>query len=543
MLFTRAYEGLLGWRYLLRQARSYHVLLVGLGLLILGATLAGGGVFWQHNQPEGFDLFGVMSPTTQALLALGGGLAVIGACVTFFGLLNVFLTVFASFSTFMITIGVAEVILVLGVMNGFQGDLRAKIIDTYAHVMIEPAQHGAHLSDYRALASAARQVEGVVGASPILEAEIMLSAPSNLSAVILSGVDLASLAETNHLARHLEEAARCPPPLDGEAKGPCKRWRGELRFLQDPYTLDEALIARAGLDPRRVSRPTAPPPPPLGDPMMPFPAPAQAAPGPPPSFFAGVELRRNLGLWPGETLNVISPQGDLGPNGPIPKSRPFRVAGFFESGMLLFDSKLIYATLPDVQRFLGLEDVAGAIQIRVEDLEEARLVRDRLRVALAGRDLKITDWQARNRSLFSALKLEKIAMFLVLSINILLAAFSITSTLVMTIIERKREVAILMAMGSSHAAILRIFMSQGAFTGALGSLLGAIIGLSGGLALSRFGLPLNTEVYYISAIPIDVRVIDVLSIILVALLVSLLSTVYPALYASRLRPVEGLNKQ
>ncbi|MBU1430544.1 FtsX-like permease family protein, partial [Myxococcota bacterium] len=237
------------------------------------------------------------------------------------------------------------------------------------------------------------------------------------------------------------------------------------------------------------------------------------------------------------------PQGDLGPNGPIPKSRPFRVAGFFESGMLLFDSKLIYATLPDVQRFLGLEDVAGAIQIRVEDLEEARLVRDRLRVALAGRDLKITDWQARNRSLFSALKLEKIAMFLVLSINILLAAFSITSTLVMTIIERKREVAILMAMGSSHAAILRIFMSQGAFTGALGSLLGAIIGLSGGLALSRFGLPLNTEVYYISAIPIDVRVIDVLSIILVALLVSLLSTVYPALYASRLRPVEGLNKQ
>ncbi len=190
----------------------------------------------------------------------------------------------------------------------------------------------------------------------------------------------------------------------------------------------------------------------------------------------------------------------------------------------------------------GVGHVASAIQIRVEELENARQVRDALRKKLPS-SLRITDWQERNHGLFSALQLEKVAMFLVLTINILLAAFSITSTLVMTIMERRREVAILMAMGSSQNSILKIFVSQGAFTGICGSALGATIGLTMGYLLAKLGLPLNEDVYYISAIPVDVRALDVLAIILVAMLVSLGSTVYPALFASRLRPVEGLKAE
>ncbi len=548
-MFRDAYEALLGWRYLLRLKRQPRVLWLGLGVLLFGALLLGAGAWWQHQETGMVSIFGLMPPLSQGLMGGGAALIVLGACVSLFGALNTYLTVFAAFSTFMVSIGVAEVILVLGVMNGFQQDLRSKIIGTQAHLLIEPAQQGGYLEEYKALSDRVREAPGVIGATPVLQTEVMLSAPSNLSAVMLSGVDPETLGEANRLSAHLKSAAEC---REDELKedGSCGRWRGKIEFLTHPERLDYALLRAAGIPFRegdvagRVQPPKTPEPklesPPEAMTMMAFPKPGRLKAGPPPSLLIGMELRRSLALWPGEPVNVVSPLGDLGPNGPIPKNRPFRVGGWFQSGMLLFDSRLAYAELGAVQRYLGLGDVVGAIQLRVEELEAARGVRDHLRAAL-GPEYRITDWQERNRGLFSALKLEKIAMFLVLSINILLAAFSITSTLVMTIIERKREIAILMSMGSSKASILRVFMSQGALTGALGSVVGSSIGLGLGLILSKMGLPLNTEVYYISAIPVDVRVVDVLAIIGVALLVSLISTLYPALYASRLRPVEGLN--
>jgi lipoprotein-releasing system permease protein len=210
--------------------------------------------------------------------------------------------------------------------------------------------------------------------------------------------------------------------------------------------------------------------------------------------------------------------------------------------MLEFDTRLAYTSIGALQRYLGLEDVVGGIQVRVADIEQARAVRDRLR-ALLGDSVRVSDWQELNSNLFSALKLEKIAMFLVLSINILLAAFAITATLVMTIIERRRQVAILSAMGAHPGGIVRIFMSQGLFNGALGAGVGAALGLSLGLGLSAVQLPMDGSVYYLPNIPVDVRVVDVAAIVLVALAISVLSTIYPAIYAARLRPVEGLSAE
>lgn len=553
-----AYEGLVGWRYILRRRRRPRVLVVGVSFLTLGAALLLGGLYLHFQTGAELSVFGNTPGTARTLMSAGGGVAAFGFCLSLFGALNTVLTVFSAFSAFMVTIGVAEVILVLGVMNGFQGDLRAKIIDTYAHVVVEPAETGAYIEDYQRVTETVRGVEGVIGATPTLRTEVMLSAPTNLAAVSLQGIDTGSIGQANTLPRILDHG--CLEVLD-DPRFTCRPWL--LRTVVaahdlDPYALlmlDAPQVALrlspAEVDRVRRARPNPedapePPEPAAGGDAeadeFAFPEPRRKRAGPPPGLMVGAELRRNLALWPDEVINVVSPFGELGPEGPVPKSRPFHLAGWFSSGMLEFDSKLAYAGLGAVQRFMGLGDVAGAIQIKVDDLENARAVRDRLRAALPDH-LRVTDWQERNRNLFSALKLEKIAMFLVLTINILLAAFSITSTLVMTIIERKREIAILMAMGSSAGSIVRIFMAQGAFTGAVGSVIGATIGLSLGLALAKLGLPLNTDVYYISAIPVDVRALDVVSIIVVALLVSLASTIYPARYASRLRPVEGLNAE
>lgn len=526
-----AYEALVGWRYLLRRDASPRVLVVGVLFLLVGGAALGVGWYLETRAGGQLSVFGTRAGLPRTLLAVGGGVATVGACLTLFGGLNTWLTVFGAFSTFMVTIGVAEVILVLGVMNGFQGDLRAKIIETHAHVVVEPAKSGDRLTDYRDLVLKARAVEGVAGATPILRAEVMLKAPTNLAAVVLEGIEIESIGQASRLPDHITH--------------------GALPFLTDPKALDDDLQKRRqrpGPTPQKttpgelaVTDPEdAPPPAPAPGGFMAFPAPSKVKAAAPPGLLVGIELRRNLALWPGEVLDVISPLGELGPEGPIPKSRPFRVGGWFKTDMLEYDTKLAYASIGSVQRYLGLGDVAGAIRIQATDLEASRAVRDRLRAAL-GPHVRVTDWRERNRNLFSALKLEKIAMFLVLTINILLAAFSITSTLVMTIIERKREVAILSAMGSSRAGVVRIFTSQGAFTGLVGALIGTAIGLAGGYILSVVPLPLDPNVYYISAIPVDVRWVDVVAINVVALLVSLVSTVYPAWYAASLRPVEGLS--
>ncbi len=512
-----AYESLVGWRYLLRRRRSLTVLIVGALLLAVGVGLVAWGVYVQQANGGAVSVFGNRAGAAQTLMGVGGGVATFGGCVALFGLLNAFLTVFAAFSSFMVTIGVAEVILVLAVMNGFQGDLRSKIIDTYAHVLVEPPTAGAHLEGYRAIAETARGLPGVTGASPMLTTEVMLSSRSNLAAVVLMGIDIDTIGQANHLPRFIK--------------------RGALTDLTDPEGVEARAVQSRVVRPRPALEPSPAPDADLGD--MAFPVPRAARPAPLPTLLLGDELRKSLSMWPGEPINVISPFGELGPQGPVPKSRPFRLAGWFASGMLEFDSKLAYADLGAIQRFMGLGDVASAVQVRTQDLDSARSVRDQLQAKL-GPSVRVVDWQERNRNLFSALKLEKIAMFLVLTINILLAAFSITSTLVMTIIERRREIAILTAMGSSRGAIVRIFMSQGGFTGVVGSLLGGLIGGGGALALSTLRLPLDNDVYYISAIPVELRVADVVAIVLVALLVSLVSTLYPALYAAGLRPVEGL---
>lgn len=537
------YESVVGWRYLLRPKANPRVLLIGLAIVALGGAAVAIGYFAQPETPYGTrSLLWIEDPLWRGVVMSGAGIAALGVCIAVFGILHTFLTTFSAFSAFMVTIGVAEVILVLGVMNGFQKDLRQKIIDTHAHVVIEPPGSGPGLPDYRDVAVRARAVEGVIGVSPYLSTDVMLSSRTNLAPVMFMGIDIETVGESSKLPQMLEHGSLdvlvrpdAVEPVD--VRGP--HMSSEIKTFEHLINAQNASIEmkRAAESPDAEPSVAAAAGNPLSAFDMSFPVPTKH--NVVPTLLLGAELRRNLNIWPGELVNVISPYGDLSPGGLTPKSRPFRVAGWFESGMLEFDTKLAYASLESVQHYMGVGDEISGIQVRVADLEAARGVRNRLREALGG-TAHITDWQERNRNLFSALKLEKVAMFLVLTINILLAAFSITGTLVVTILERKREIAILRTMGATNGGILRIFLSQGAFAGLVGSAFGSLIGLGGGVALARMGLPMNPDVYYISAIPVDVRAPDVVAIIFVALLVSVASTLYPALYAARLRPIEGL---
>jgi len=223
----------------------------------------------------------------------------------------------------------------------------------------------------------------------------------------------------------------------------------------------------------------------------------------------------------------------------MPKLKPFRVAGHFYTGMYEFDSKLAYVSLRDAQKFLGMEGEVTGIEIRTITPEAAIAVASEITRRL-GPTYEVRSWEELNRSLYAALKLEKLAMFIALCFIALVAAFSIKSNLIMMVTEKAREVAILKSMGARNGAILRIFIAEGLYIGLLGLLLGIGAGIAGCIRLRNQGLPLPTEVYYIEKMPVVMRATEICAVGLAALALCCLATIYPAFKASRMRPVDGL---
>jgi lipoprotein-releasing system permease protein len=246
-----------------------------------------------------------------------------------------------------------------------------------------------------------------------------------------------------------------------------------------------------------------------------------------------------LRVFLGSDVMVVCPMCGLGPTGAVPTSRNFRVAGHFYSGMYEFDSKLAYVDLATAQRFLGMPGEVTGVDVRTFSPENAGQIAGDIQRAL-GSDYEVRSWEELNRGLFMALRLEKIAMFIVLTFIALVASFSIISNLIMMVTEKGREVAILKAMGASDGAILRVFFAEGLYIGLLGLTVGVTVGVAGCRLLDKFGLPLPTDVYYISRLPVVMRAGEIVTVAGLALLLCCLATLYPALLASRLRPVEGL---
>jgi lipoprotein-releasing system permease protein len=259
-----------------------------------------------------------------------------------------------------------------------------------------------------------------------------------------------------------------------------------------------------------------------------------------PGIIIGRELASSIGVFKGDLVTILSPVGKIGPLGMLPKVRQFRVAGIFEVGMFEYDSNLVLTDLKAAQEFFDMGDTVTGVQLKLDDIYKAPAVRERVQKTL-GFPLYAKDWMQMNRNLFSALKLEKFAMFIILILIILVASFNIVSTLIMNVIEKKREIAILKAMGATDRGIMNIFIMQGLFIG----MFGTIAGVAGGYLLCYFLntyqlIKLPADVYYLSHLPVKTQLFDFLVVSLSAIIISFLATIYPAWQAARINPVEPL---
>ncbi len=435
------------------------------------------------------------------------------------------LTVFTILSAMGVLVSSCSLSVVISIMGGFGNDLKQKIVANNAHLVVD--REAGTLAGAEALARRVAKVDGIRGAMPFLTGEVMLSSQTNYNGVLLKGIDPDRVDRVIQLSKHLEQGSldllRHP---DKNVGGP----RVEVR------------------PPRAARRPDAGPGPPK--------APDEAEPEAPsddpflrptrrdpvPGVIIGRELAKDLRLYVGDEVSIVSPLGDLGPTGPTPKSRPFRVAGIFYSGMYEFDTKFAYVTLPVAQRFLSTGDRVTGIEASVREIDhvedQARAVR-----RAVGPDLRVRSWREMNQSLFSALQLEKVAMFVLLSLAILVGSFCIVATLLLMVIEKGQEIAVLKSMGAHDAGIMRVFMLEGVLIGTGGTVLGLLFGALTCLGLRKFGVRLDPEVYYIDTLPIHVEPLEFSAVALAAIAMSFLATIYPARMASRQPPVEGLRHE
>lgn len=259
-----------------------------------------------------------------------------------------------------------------------------------------------------------------------------------------------------------------------------------------------------------------------------------------PGMLIGKELSRSIGIYPGDVINVISPVGEIGPLGMLPKFRKFRVAGVFEVGMFEFDLNLVLTDIKSAQEFFGMDSEISGIELKLDDIYKAPIVREKIQAKL-GFPLQVKDWMQMNKNLFSALKLEKFAMFIALVLIILVASFNIISNLIMNVIEKKREIAILKAMGATDKGILAIFMLQGLIIGIVGTVIGVIGGYLLSYIINTYEIiKLPADVYYLSHLPVKMKLFDFVVVSLSAIIISFIATIYPAWQAARLNPVEPL---
>ena len=259
-----------------------------------------------------------------------------------------------------------------------------------------------------------------------------------------------------------------------------------------------------------------------------------------PGVIIGNELSKQIGAYPGDILTMVAPEGKLTPVGRAPNTKKYRVVGIFKSGMYEYDVSMVFVSLGEAQDLLGMDDLVTGLEVRVENVYQSENVADKIR-RLLGRPFWTQDWKARNSSLFAALKLEKITMFVILSMIVLVGALNIISSLVMVVMEKTKDIAILRAMGASSKSIMSIFMIQGLLVGIVGMIVGLGSGLGICYLLGKYKfIDLPPDVYIISELPVLVEPMDVVFVALAAVVISFLATIYPSIYASRLDPVEAI---
>ncbi|NTW98654.1 MAG: lipoprotein-releasing ABC transporter permease subunit [Geobacteraceae bacterium] len=400
---------------------------------------------------------------------------------------STFISIITLISTAGVALGVMALIVVLAVMTGFENDLKEKILGTNAHIVV--IRSGAPMEEYRSVIEKLKGFKGVQAATPFIYNQVMLSSGKNVSGVVLRGIDVATDRQVTRLSKSVVE--------------------GSIDWL-DP-------VMGQGSDTT-------------------------------PGLMVGKELAKHLNLFLGDKVNVISPMGNITPLGMMPRMKSFKVTGIFNTGMFEYDSTLAYVSLGQAQSFFDLGDTVTGIQLKVDDVyhtdELARSINREM-----GVDFYARDWMQMNKNILFALKTEKIVMFIILTLIVLVAAFGIASTLFMVVMEKTRDIAILKSMGATGTSIMKIFVLEGLIIGVIGTLIGVGSGLLVALNLEPIIDVIqritgqnffSKDIYYLDHFPSLVVPSDVVLISVTAVLISFLATLYPAWQASRMLPAEAL---
>lgn len=389
-----------------------------------------------------------------------------------------FISLISLISVAGITVGVMALIVVLAVYSGFTGGLRDQILGINSHIIVQRA--GGIIPEYNLVRDRILTVDNVTGATPYLYAQTLLSGSKGGTGVVLRGIDPTTATNVISLPKQMVEGSVDDLVLEKDARIP--------------------------------------------------------------NIILGIAMARDLYVERGDKVRLISPSGPLTPMGIIPKIKTCRVSGIFESGMYEYDSTIAYMAISDVQNFLESGDVVHGIEVTVheKELNRADQVAKQI-VDVLGTPFVAKDWMSMNRNLFAAFKLEKIGMFICVALIILVAALNIISALIMVVMEKEQDIAILKSMGATSGSIMKIFFYQGLVI----AFLGTFLGVSGGLGLcdllSRYQfIELPSNVYPMNTLPIKVLPMDVTIIAIAAIVITLSATIYPSWKASKVKPAEVL---
>jgi lipoprotein-releasing system permease protein len=424
-----------------------------------------------------------------------------------------FIGIITGISIIGVAAGVASLVVALAINNGFRQDLQQRLLGSTSHISLQRVADDG-IRDWPALMDRLSKEPHVVAAAPAIFEQVLISRGPRARGAVLKGMipkyerqvgDLLNSVKDGSAAA-LEEAAS-PSAKADEASAPTQA------KASAPAQDDESPDSLEGVN-RRVA---AMPP-----------------------IVLGKEMADNLGAKVGSTVMVTSPQGELTPFGTVPKYTRFRVVGIFNSGFFDYDSGWAFARLSDAQRLFGLGNLISVLEFRVDDIYKADAIARQLEDA-AGQGFMATNWMEQNKALFHALRLERLVTFITIGLIVFVAALNILISLIMMVMEKTKDIAVLMSMGTRKAQVRNVFIAQGLLIGVIGTAIGLVLGYAISYAGGQYHIiSLSPEVYSIDYVPFAPRVADGAWVALFTVLVSFVATLYPSWSAARILPAEAL---